>query len=190
MNTIEEIRKFVEDECKKYYNNFGYEIWLYHILPAAKYAKILATKFGADEEIVEVATLLHDIGSIKYGDVENHHALGAEGAKRILKKFGYPQEKIEKITHCIHSHRGSKKIKRQTKEAECVASADAMAHFDNIPSYLHFSFVKLQRNISEGTEFVKSHLERSWNKLIPEAKEFVKDRYEASKLILQNSFET
>lgn len=159
----------------------------YHILPVVKYAKILARKFNAYEEIVEIAALLHDIGSIKYGDVENHHTFGVEEAERILKKFGYPQEKIEKVTHCIHTHRGSKKIKRQTREAECVASADAMAHFDNVPSHLYFAFVKLQMNISEGTKFVKSHLERSWDKLIPEAKELIKDRYEATKLILQNT---
>jgi hypothetical protein len=28
MNAIEEIRKLVEDECKKDSNDFGYEFWL------------------------------------------------------------------------------------------------------------------------------------------------------------------
>jgi len=60
-----------------------------------------------------------------------------------------------------------------------------MAHFDNIPSYLYFAFIKLGMNIREGTELTKNHLKRSWNKMIPEAKEIIKDRYEANRLVLQ-----
>ena len=55
--------------------------------------------------------------------------------------------KIEKVKHCIHAHRGSKPIKRETVETDCVASADAMAHLDNIPSLLYFAFVRLKMNV-------------------------------------------
>jgi len=48
---------------------------------------MLTSKTGADEEIVEIAALLHDIASIKYNDVENHHISGAKEAERILKKL-------------------------------------------------------------------------------------------------------
>jgi uncharacterized protein len=138
----------------------------------------------ADEEIVEIAALLHDIAGIKDRDnYENHHLLGAEEAEKILKGFNYPQEKIEKIKHCILTHRGSKSIKRETLEAECVASADAMAHFDTIPALLHFVFVRLGMDVDEGTKWLRDKLDRSWTKLIPEAKEIVKDKYEATKTI-------
>lgn len=63
------------------------DIWFYHILPTVRCAKMLTSKTGADEEIVEIAALLHDIASIKYNDVENHHISGAKEAERILKKL-------------------------------------------------------------------------------------------------------
>lgn len=185
MKIIDEIKKLVEEECKKDSNIFGDEIWSYHILSVVEFAKILAKRMNADHEIVEIAALLHDYAGIKYGDrYEAHHILGAEEAEKILKGFNYPQEKIEKIKHCIYAHRGSKSITRETVEAECVASADAMAHFDRIPSLLYFAFFRVGMNVDEGTKYVRRKLERSWSKLIPEAKEIVKDKYEASMLIL------
>ncbi|MGB8780295.1 MAG: HD domain-containing protein [Candidatus Bathyarchaeia archaeon] len=181
---VEKIRKLVEEECKKDTNTFGDQIWTYHILSVVRYGKFLARKLHADEEIVEIAALLHDIAGIKDRDnYENHHLLGAEEAEKILKRFKYPQEKIEKVKHCIYSHRGSKAISRETLEAKCVASADAMAHFDRIPALLYFVFVRLGMDIDEGTKWLRDKLNRSWSKLIPEAKEIVRDKYEATKII-------
>lgn len=59
-----------------------------------------------------------------------------------------------------------------------------MAHFDGVPSLLYFAFVKLGMNVEEGTSLLRKKLERSWSKLIPEAQEMIRDKYEASKLIL------
>lgn len=186
MNAIEKIRKLVEEECKRDSNIFGYEIWTYHILSVVKYAKLLARKLGADEEIVEIAALLHDYASIKDKDYyEKHYLLGVKEAEKILKRFNYPQEKIEEIKHCIYAHRGTTTVRRKTVEAKCLASADAMAHFDQIPSLLYFAFVKRGMNVEEGKKWLRNKLERSWSKLIPEAKEIVKDKYEASKIILR-----
>jgi len=84
MNLIEEIKKYVEDECKKETNFFGVNIYNHHFISMVKYAKMLAKETGADEEIVEIAAWLHDIGSI-LGDYENHHLSGAEHAERLLK---------------------------------------------------------------------------------------------------------
>jgi putative nucleotidyltransferase with HDIG domain len=90
---VERIRKLVEEECKTDTNTFGDEIWTYHILSVVRYGKFLARKLHADEEIVEIAALLHDIAGIKDRDnYENHHLLGAEDAEKILKRFKYPQE--------------------------------------------------------------------------------------------------
>lgn len=185
LKIVEKIRKLVEEECRKDKNFFGDEIWTYHILSVVKYGKFLARKLDADEEIVEIAALLHDIASIKDKDnYENHHLLGAEEAEKILKGFKYPQEKIEKVKHCIYAHRGSKSINRETLEAKCVASADAMAHFDGIPALLYLVFVRFGMDMVEGTKWLKDKLDRSWSKLLPEAKEIIKDKYEATKIIL------
>jgi len=186
MKVIEEIRKLVEKECKKDTNVFGYEIWVNHILSVVKFAKILAQKTDADQDIVEIAALLHDIASIKdEHKYAKHHILGAEEAERILKQYRYPKEKIEKVKHCILAHRASLSIKRMTKEADCVANADAITHFDNIPSLFYFVFVRRKMCVEEGTRWLRNKLQRSWNKMTLEAKEIVKNKYEASMTLLK-----
>ncbi len=181
---VKNIEKSVQNECKKPTNIFGYAFWTHHILPVVKYAKLLAKNLKAGIEIVELAALLHDIGVIQ-GDKKNHHISGTKEAEKILKKFNYPEEKIEKIKHCIFAHRSSKSIKRKTIEAKCIASADAMAHFDEIPQLFESAFIRFKLNPEEGKQWLSAKLERDWKKLIPEAKELIKDKYQAIKLILK-----
>lgn len=183
---IQKLYKLVEEQCKSKKNIYGYQAWKYHFVPTVKFSKILAKKLKADQEIVEIAALLHDYASVKSkGLYQNHHISGANEAKKILKKFNYPQEKIEKVKRCIYSHRASKQIQRRTIEEVCVANADAMAHFDNIPSLLYLAYVTHKMDIDSGKKWVLDKLERSWNKLIPEAKKIIQDKYEASKIILR-----
>jgi len=178
------VKKIVEKECKKDSNIYGYDAWNHHILRVVKIAKKLAKRLKADKEIVELSAYLHDIGGIM-GDPKNHHISGAETAEKILKKFKYPDKKIEQIKHCIFSHRASQNIKRKTIEAECLASADAISHFDDLPSIFYLVFVRNKLGIEDGTERLKNKLKRDWKKLIPEAKKIAKKKYEAIKLIFK-----
>lgn len=182
---IKKIAKIAETACKQKTNYFGCGVWKHHILPVVKYSKLMAKKLKADEEIVEIAALLHDYASVKnYKLYEEHHIHGAELAEQILKKFNYPQNKIEQVQHCILSHRGSKALEKITKEALCVADADAMAHFDSISSLFYLAFFSHKMNIDEANDWLMQKLERSWKKLSPQAKKIIKNKYEASKLLL------
>jgi uncharacterized protein len=60
-----------------------------------------------------------------------------------------------------------------------------MAHIDNLPSLLHLAFVKKKMYIGEGAEWVKDKITRSWNKLSPEAKEIIKNKYDSAMMILK-----
>jgi len=183
---IEEIRKLVKEACEDKKNEYGYGAWTYHISSVVKYAKLLARKLDADKEIVEIGALLHDYASVLNRDwYPEHHVHSARLAEEILKKHNYPEEKIEKVKHCIYAHRASKNIPRETTEAEIIASADGMAHFDNVSSLLQLAFVTHGKGIDEGTKYVLDKLERDWKKLMPEAKEIIKDKYEAIKLALK-----
>ena len=151
-----------------------------------KYGKLLAQKLEADPEIVEIAALLHDYASIKEESLTpEHHLHSAQEAEKILRSLGYPEDTITAVKQCIVSHRGSVNIKKQTAEAVCLASADAIAHIDQIPSLFYLVFVQHQMEIDEGTAWVRAKLERSWNKLCPEGKEIIKDKYEAAKKVVQ-----
>ena len=181
----QQIRAIVEEACKRETNIFGYGIWTHHILYVIEYGKLLAEQLGANEEIVEIAALLHDYASIKDESLyRDHHLHSPLEAERILREIRYPEEKIQAVKQCIASHRASTGAERTTPEAICLASADAMAHIDQMPSLLYLAFVRFGMSIDDGTTWVREKLVRSWQKLCPEAKEIMKDRYEAAQVLL------
>jgi len=185
-NIVEQIREFVEEECKKPTAKYGYEPYEFHLVPTHKYAKKLAEKLGADVEIVEISAWLHDIGSIINGR-KNHHITGAEIAEQKLRELGYPAEKIEKVKTCILNHRGSVSNSEGLRSCEekIISDADALSHFDNHGGLFKAAFIYENLNQGEAMESILSKLNRSWNKLsFPESKELIKPKYEAAMLLL------
>ena len=81
-------------------------------------------------EVLQLAALLHDIGGLrelkdKTGKV-CHARESAKMAQKILKNLKYPQEKIDKVIHCILSHRHRTGVKPETKEAKILFDADKL----------------------------------------------------------------
>jgi uncharacterized protein len=186
MTIIEQVEQIVRETCAKETNKFVFAMDN-HFIAVVENAKLLAHKLGADLEIVTIAAWLHDYASVY--DVklmEEHHIHGPKLAQEILSKLNYPQDKIDKIKHCIEAHRGSQKILRQTIEAECVASADAMAHITEFPALLILGWVTHGKGYKDGIEFALTKMERSWKKLIPEARELVRDKYDAIKKLFDH----
>jgi len=184
-NIIEKIKEDVKRRCESPNNFFGvgsYE----HIESVANNAVELATLYKADVEVCEIAGWLHDIASITdYKLYENHHIHGANMAEKILKSYNYPTDKIELVKLCILNHRGSVLKEKTTKEEICVADADAISHYDTLPSLFYLAFVQRKLNIDDGLEFVKSKLERSYNKMSKEGKEYYKDKRNMIQAILR-----
>ncbi len=176
MVAVERVREIVKKGCDE-------ENWKFHILPTVKYARLLAEKLGADTDLAELGALLHDIGRIKFGG-KDHEVTGIPEAEKILKRVNCPPEVIDEVRHCIESHRGSGSVKPGTKIARIVANADAMAHFDGIPFLLHLG-LKKKNDLEKAVKWVRERIERSWNKLtIPEARESMRKKYEAAKLLI------
>ena len=83
-----------------------------------------------DLEILQLAVLLHDIGGLKELKDKTgkvcHARKSAKMAQKILKNLKYPQEKIDKVIHCILAHRHRTGVKPETKEAKILFDADKL----------------------------------------------------------------
>jgi len=180
---VKEVGELVKSTCFSNKNPFGKTAWN-HIKNGVKYSLILSEKLNADKEVVEIAALLHDYGSI-IGEYKEHHIVSSKKAEEILKGYNYPTEKIENIKHCIYTHRSSKGLKKETVEAEIVASADVMAHFDEIIDLLRVAFITHKMNLEESTNFIINKIEKDMNKIMPEGKEIIKEKYDAFKLLFE-----
>ncbi|MFH1401353.1 MAG: HD domain-containing protein [Parcubacteria group bacterium] len=117
-------------EVKKLYSDYvglsghGFD----HIERVLKMAKLICKKEGGDIQVVETATLLHDIARAKENERNNldHAEEGAKMAEKYLNKISFPKSKIENIIHCIVVHRVSKGKKAETKEAKIIQDADRL----------------------------------------------------------------
>lgn len=187
MNSTEsKIYEEVKNRCLSPNNSYGIGAWDHHIKLVYELAKSNAQNYGADEEVVSIAALLHDIASVTNKDfTEEHHIIGAKIAEELLVKENYQKEKIGLIKKCILNHRGSKLMNKNTPEEICIADADAMAHFYSIPSLLSMVYKEKELSIDEGAEFVMKKLNRSYNKLSSKGKALVEQQYEAAKLLLK-----
>ena len=179
-NLMSRLSSLVERACKAPSNQFGYGIWTHHVAPMLGVAAELASRVGADQEIVAVAVLLHDYAGISdRSKVNDHHIHGAAEAERILTEEGYPRPKIDRVKACILTHRGSVSLAKETKEQQCVADADAIVHMQTVASLFFVAYHNLGMGIDEGARWVKEKLERDWLKLSDTGKEVARSRYEA-----------
>ena len=186
MDIIEKVRKFVEDECRKPTSKYGIEPYEFHFVPTFKYAKILARELQADEEIAEIATWLHDIGSIMIGRTD-HHITGAKIAEEKLREFGYPEEKIQLVKNCILHHRGSQKMELETAEEQSLAEADVMSSVSDITGLFQAAFVYEKMTREDAKESILQKLENKWNQLKSEkSKEIIRPRYDAIRILFDN----
>lgn len=183
---IKQIRQIVEKACLSPNNIYGASSWDFHIKSVVSWGKKLAKKLSCDQELIELACLLHDIAAVsdkKY--VKNHHVEGAMMADEILSKFDYPRDKIELIKRCILNHRGSTKLVRHSLEEQIVADADAMSHIEQSKSLLRLAYSGKCLGVKEGADWVLKKLERSWAKMSPLAKEIMESKYKLTKNYLQ-----
>lgn len=177
---IDYLQNEIRKRCESPLNKFGIGIYS-HIEAVAKNAALLAEQFGADKEVTVIAAWLHDIASITdYSLYKMHHIHGAETAGEILRNFDYDPEKIKLVQECIKNHRGSVLNKKSSPEEICVADADAVSHFDSIPSLLYLAFSIKKMGYEDGVNFVANKLKRSFDKLSDKSKEFYAEKYSQS----------
>lgn len=119
----------IKEEIKPYFEGENGCHDLEHTERVLKNALHIAKKEGANIEIVTLAALLHDVGrkeELRLKKTICHAEIGAKIAKEILTKHNYPSDKIDKIVHCIETHRFRKNNPPLTLEAKCIFDADKL----------------------------------------------------------------
>jgi len=84
-------------------------------------------------DILKTSALLHDIARIREDEDQHarrmsvdHAVLGAEMSEKILRELAYPEEKIDRIKHCISAHRFRGENPPETIEAKILSDADKL----------------------------------------------------------------
>lgn len=153
------------------------QTWKYHLLPVINNAIMLAEKYGADRDIVEVSAIFHDYADLlDFANRDNHHILGAELAEGILTIDKFPQEFIDKVKLCIINHRASVVNEKFSIEEICVADADAMSHLDSFVELICWR-AYLGEDIMACNDFVKNKIKKSYAKMSKQTQELMKDKY-------------
>ena len=175
---IEDIRLFVMERSEAYRraSDDHYDFWNEHIRYVYKEAADLARRYGADETVVALGALLHDIALIeKAGTRENHHVNGEILSDQILDRFSCPEELKNRVLGCVLHHRSSKNA--ENIEELCVCDADILAHFDNIPMLFNSAFNRNGVPLGEVREWMRKALERDYNDLSDRTRELFSTRY-------------
>jgi uncharacterized protein len=84
---------------------------------------------GANVDLVKCAAVLHDIArgeEDQCGGKLDHAVRGAELAREILSTLQVPPEDIDRIAHCIETHRFRNHLEPQSLEAKVLFDADKL----------------------------------------------------------------
>jgi putative nucleotidyltransferase with HDIG domain len=144
-----------------------------HIQFVVKVGVDLAKKYGANEQIIELSCLLHDIGRDHERETEDHADAGARIADELLQGMDVPQSERATITACIKNH--NKTLPTYTLEEKIVISADCASKV-----LFHEAFMLLckKQTYAEKLVWGKKYLEKGYHKILfPEYKEVITPRY-------------
>lgn len=150
---------------------------LLHMPEVEKWAKYMLKKYPqADGEVVLLAVWLHDLGHYPLPTEVDHAVRSEQRAKEFLEKENYPKDKIDKVLHCIRSHR-CRDVIPNSFEAKIVACADSASH---MTESMYFDMAKEDKQ--NNCEFrVYAKMERDYRDLasFPEIQNELRELYAA-----------
>ena len=180
MDKISRIKLMVKQESEENKKlAVGFFDW--HLSSVEKFSRMMLKKFPkADKESVLLSVWLHDLQRIR--NLEGDHAkMGAVEAEKVMKEFGYPNERIKKVQEIIYSHSCDKEPMPSSLEGKILASADAMSHY--VKDFYLTIAVSDQRNLEDYKKWALTKLEKDYNKKIffPFAKKMIAKRHKIIK---------
>ncbi|NLG27916.1 MAG: HD domain-containing protein [Chloroflexi bacterium] len=178
MDVVSLVATEVRGRCEEYKDRSEdhYDFWHEHIKYVYAQSGYLAERYGAETEIVLLGALLHDIALVcRVGERRDHHVQGRSLADDILGRYGYQGAKKDRVLSCVHNHRSPKNA--TSLEDLCVADADILAHFDNIPMLFSMAFSQRGAGLPELRDWMKASFEYDYRDLSDRTKALFADRY-------------
>lgn len=176
---IDKIKSLVRQKSNEYQakDPGQYDFWNGHLKYVYREATSLAEKYNADLETVQLGALLHDIALLeKVGTKVDHHENGKRLTEQILREYDYPEDKLERVLGCVLHHRSSKNA--MNVEELCVADADILAHFDNIPMLFDAAYnLHKMVGLENVTNFMRETFEKDFDDLSERTKSEFEPRY-------------
>ena len=130
MSRLKELRKYVNKELKKIEDEDKRISAISHLYGVSLAATMIAKKRALDPEIASMAAMLHDLHAYKTGSYDDHAHLGADLARKILKKLELTNEdETEQICSAIYHH--DDKLTEDSPMDEVLKDADVIHHCMN-----------------------------------------------------------
>lgn len=139
--------------------------WIFpqHIDISVRFAKQMAIKYGADEEICALASLLHDAGLAykrESADSIGHEERSVEYINMFLPKYGYADNVVKQVAVCALATEPEMQI--NSLEEKIVRTADGLAH---ILSLHYFAKVSFSPDWESGVRFLEKKVKKDWEKI-------------------------
>ncbi len=145
---MEKIIKQIEIEAKKYFEDLPPSHDWGHVERVYKLALEIGKEEDANLVVLSLAALLHDIGR-KEEFMENGKICHAERSKKIakgiLERYKVDKEIIQKVLHCIETHRFRKNLIPESREAKVLFDADKLDSIGAIGVARAYAWVGEQR---------------------------------------------
>ncbi len=178
-DTVAKVETLIRQKSDEYQENDPgkYDFWNSHLKYVYREAMSLAKKYKADLEIVQLGALLHDVALLeKVGTKAEHHENGKKLAEQILNQYGYPVDKTQRVLGCVFHHRSSKNA--ENIEELCVADADILAHFDNIPMLFDAAYgLRKMVGLRNVRNFIRETFDKDFEDLSEKTKPEFAPRY-------------
>jgi len=160
----------IESKVIPIYNGFDPNFYPCHILPVRTHSKDLVIKLKSDEDICDLAALLHDIGRALYGG-KDHNITGAEEAEKILGSYA----NTEIVCRMILNH--NTKSRGVCLEDEILRNADGMAHVTEFSYLLGCYMDEYVEEEAKKKTLKKIESDMKEKITLPEAKEIIMEKY-------------
>jgi uncharacterized protein len=171
-NKLEALKK----EAKYFLEEVGGHHDWDHVERVYALAMHIGKEEGADLEIIAISAILHDIArpeEFRSKGKVCHAQLGAKMAKEILFKHGYDQQTINKVTHCIETHRYRNNSVPNTKEAKVLYDADKIDSLGAVGIGRLFMFAGEHKNKLHNTKGIDIKETKEYTKEDTAYREFV-----------------